>query len=98
MSWYVYIVECADGSFYTGITTDPVRRAKEHNSNNKIGAKSLRGKRPVKIVYIEEFKSKIDAAKRESAIKTWKRENKLKLILRNRVIRAVSSTGRATPS
>ena len=77
--WYLYIVKCRDESFYTGITTDIKRRVKEHN-NSKLGAKSLRGKRPVELVYKEEFDSQSQARKREAAIKNWKRKNKLQLI------------------
>ena len=81
--WFVYIVECSDGSFYTGITTDIKRREQEHNTNNRLGAKSLRGKRPVKMVYYESYLAQSDARKREFAIKHWKRVYKLKLIERN---------------
>jgi len=80
MKWYVYIVQCKDDSLYTGITTDLERRLFEHNTNNQKGAKSLRGKRPVKLVYSEEYKDQIEARKREVAIKNWKRKYKLKLI------------------
>ena len=82
MKWYVYIVKCKDGSLYTGITTDIDRRVKEHNTNNNLGAKSLRHKRPVRMVYCESHISQSDARKREAAIKSWKREYKLKLIER----------------
>ena len=78
MRWYLYIAQCKDGSLYTGITTNPARRAKEHNSG--IGAKSLAGKLPVKLVYKEGYNSKIDAAKREREIKGWRREKKLLLV------------------
>ena len=77
--YYVYIVECADRSLYTGFTNDLERRVNEHN--NGTGAKSLRGKRPVKLVYYEEFKNSTDARKREYAIKQWKKEHKIKLIM-----------------
>ena len=78
-NWYVYIVQCTDNSLYTGFTNDLKRRIKEHNRG--IGAKSLRGKRPVRLVYQEIFQNSIDAKKREYAIKQWRREYKLKLIL-----------------
>jgi putative endonuclease len=80
MVWYTYIVRCKDGSFYTGITTDLKRRISEHNSDNKLGAKSLRRRRPVSLVYFEEHASQAEAAKRERSIKSWTREYKLKLI------------------
>ena len=80
MGWYVYIVKCDDGTLYTGISTDPRRRVKEHNGNNRLGAKSLRYRRPVVLVYYELFVNRIEAAKRESSIKSWTRKYKLKLI------------------
>jgi putative endonuclease len=79
-NWYVYIAECNDGSFYTGITNNLGRREREHNTDNTLGAKSLRGKRPVKIVYFECYNSRSRALKRERAIKDWKREDKIGLI------------------
>ena len=78
--WYLYIAKCADGTLYTGITTDPKRREIEHNTSNELGAKSLRGKRPVKIVYTEAHQDQGMARKREGEIKRWKRKYKLKLI------------------
>ncbi len=80
MSWFVYIVKASDDSLYTGITTDLKRREMEHNTDNKLGAKYLRGKRPVKLVYYETCNSLSEARKREEAIKSWKREYKIKLI------------------
>jgi putative endonuclease len=80
MSWYLYIVRCKDGSLYTGITKDLERRIKEHNTDNFLGAKSLRYRRPVKLEYYEVFRTQSDAAKREKAIKRWTRKYKLKLI------------------
>ena len=76
--WFVYIVEFSGGKFYTGITTDPERRVEEHNLG--IGAKSLRGKGPVNIVYIEQQNDQANAAKREREIKGWNRVKKLELI------------------
>ena len=78
--WYLYIVKCADDSLYTGITTSLQRRLLEHNTNNRLGAKSLRGKRPVSLVYYEVFATGAEAAKRERLIKRWTRKYKLKLI------------------
>ena len=76
--WYVYIAKCNDDSLYTGISPDPKKRVFLHNSGK--GAKSLISKLPVKLVYVEESMSKFEAAKREKAIKNWKRKYKLKLI------------------
>lgn len=72
------MVKCNDDSFYTGISTDIKRRINEHNS--KIGAKSLRGKIPVSLVYSERYNSQSKVAKRESEIKGWSRGKKIKLI------------------
>lgn len=79
MKWYVYIVKCKDNSLYTGITTNISRRIIEHNT--KLGAKSLKGKLPVKLIYKEVYNSQSEAAKREREIKGWRRDKKLKLIM-----------------
>ena len=78
--WYVYIAKCIDESLYAGITTNVQRRELEHNTDNVRGAKSLRRKRPIKIVYIEEYQTQQGARAREVEIKSWKRRYKLKLI------------------
>ena len=78
MKWYLYIIECTDKSLYTGITVSLGRRIEQHN--NKKGAKSIRGKLPVKLVYYEEHADQLSASKREREIKGWKRERKLELI------------------
>lgn len=78
MPFYCYILECADGTFYTGWTTDPPRREKQHNAGK--GARYTSTRRPVKLVYTEEQPDKISALKRELAIKALKREQKKKLI------------------
>lgn len=75
---YTYIVECADGTYYTGYTTDIGRRVKEHNQG--IGAKYTRGRRPVTLLYYEEYSSKSKAMKREYEIKELKKSEKEKLI------------------
>ncbi|MEK7074035.1 MAG: GIY-YIG nuclease family protein, partial [Patescibacteria group bacterium] len=78
--WYLYIAKCADDTLYTGITTDVTRREFEHNTDNTHGAKSLRHKRPIRIVYTERHKSQSEARIREAEIKGWKRKYKLRLI------------------
>ena len=78
MGYFCYILECSDGSFYTGWTTDPARREKQHNRG--IGAKYTRMHRPVKIVYIEEMSDRSTAMKREHKIKTYTHDRKQKLI------------------
>lgn len=75
---YVYIVECSDGTLYTGWTNNLKRRVEQHSNGS--GAKYTRARRPVKLVYYEEFNEKRDAMKREYEIKTYSRNNKLELI------------------
>lgn len=75
---YTYILECADGSFYTGWTTDLSRRLEAHNSG--VGAKYTRGRRPVKLIYYESYDGKIGAQEREYAIKRLTRAQKEALI------------------
>ena len=67
MNWYVYMLRCSDGSLYTGCTDDIERRFSCHNSGK--GAKYTRSRLPVTLVYQEEFSDKIEAQKREWAIK-----------------------------
>lgn len=75
---YVYILKCADGTFYTGYSTDPERRMKVHNSGK--GAKYTRPRRPVELIYTEEFDDKSEAQRREYAIKQLTRAEKEKLV------------------
>lgn len=75
---YIYIVECCDGTLYTGYTTDLEKRIKTHNE--KKGAKYTRGRTPVSLKYYEEFDNKVDAMKRESKIKEMHKDKKLRLI------------------
>jgi putative endonuclease len=77
-SHYIYVLECSDGSLYTGYTTDIERRLKEHNSGQ--GAKYTRGRLPVKLRHQESFKSRSLAQKREYQIKQLPRSKKEELI------------------
>ncbi|WP_293267496.1 GIY-YIG nuclease family protein [Neptunomonas sp.] len=79
-TWYIYILCCADGSLYTGITTDCDRRLKEHNECNKLGAKYTRPRRPVVLVWSEAVASRSLACQREHQIKQLGRVKKLALI------------------
>ena len=78
--WFVYMVECGDGTLYTGITTDLDRRMEQHNSGT--GAKYTRSRGPVHLVYHETVASHSEALKREYAIKQLTRQEKLKLLSR----------------
>ena len=75
---YIYILECSDGTYYTGSTTDLERRVQQHQSGE--GAQYTKRRRPVKLIYFEEF-DRIDAAfYREKQIQTWSRKKKQALI------------------
>src|SRR5215510_6882451 len=78
MTCYCYILECADGTYYTGWTIDPQRRVAMHNKGR--GARYTRTRCPVKLVYVEELPDRKSAMKREMAIKKLKRDRKGKLI------------------
>lgn len=67
--WCVYIVQCADGTLYTGITTDPVRRLQEHNTGVPRGARYTHTRRPVTLAYTELAQDRAAASRREWAIK-----------------------------
>ena len=74
---YVYVLHCADKTFYCGYTTDVLRRVAEHNGEGKLaGARYTSGRRPVKLVYQESFATRSEALKREAAIKKWSRAKK----------------------
>jgi len=79
MHYYLYIVRCNDTTLYTGITTDIQRRLYEHNHTPK-GAKYTRVRRPVALVYQEEFVDRSSASQREYFIKKLSRKKKLALI------------------
>ncbi|HXF49368.1 MAG TPA: GIY-YIG nuclease family protein [Verrucomicrobiae bacterium] len=77
--WFVYILRCSDGSFYTGITNNVEERVKEHDTGN--GAKYTRGRRPVTLVYRETHPNQSAARRREEEIKKWRKRKKEKLVL-----------------
>lgn len=76
MQWYVYLLYCSDGSYYTGITTDPERRLYEHNKDDRKAARYTRARRPVNMVYFELCDSRSDAASREYQIRKSSHKNK----------------------
>lgn len=76
--WVVYIVECREGSLYTGITNDLKKRLAAHNEGN--GARFTRGRRPVKLKFCEQQPDRSAATKREAQIKNLSRSEKLRLI------------------
>lgn len=82
MPWYLYLVRCADGSLYTGITPNVKKRISRHNAGQ--GAKSIvKSKRPVTLEYVEKFVSRSLATQREQEIKGCGRKKKLSLIQGN---------------
>lgn len=76
--YFVYIMECKDGSLYTGITTNIERRFAEHKSG--IGSHYTSAKEVVRVVYTESHPDRSSASKREAKIKSWTRKKKLSLI------------------
>ena len=77
---YTYILKCKDGSLYTGWTNDLEQRVAAHNTGK--GAKYTKARRPVELVYFDEFDTKEQAMKREYAIKQMARKDKLELVRR----------------
>lgn len=78
MDWLVYIIECSDESFYTGITNNLERRFEQHN--NQTGAKYFRGRKAVRVVYVERGHDRSSASQREAEIKKLNRGQKMALL------------------
>ena len=78
MPFFCYILRCSDDTFYTGWTTDPSRREKQHNAGT--GARYTRMRRPVRLVYVEEQPDRTSAMKREHQIKRLPRADKARLV------------------
>jgi len=78
MHWQIYIILCSDNSLYTGITTDVERRLRQHATGR--GAKYLRGRQPLELVYLENGHTRSSAGRREAEIKRMKRDEKHLLI------------------
>jgi putative endonuclease len=76
--WFVYILLCQDGSFYTGATNNLEKRFLDHQSGR--GGKYTRSHKPFKMVYSEKFPTQSEALKREIEIKSWSRGKKIKLL------------------
>lgn len=77
--WFVYMIHCTDGTFYTGISTDVKKRYTQHETQK--GAKYFRGRKPKQLVYQESGHDRSSASKREIEIKKLSRVNKMQLIL-----------------
>ena len=76
--WVLYILECSDGSFYTGITNDLGRRFQEHNEG--LASRYTRSRRPVRVCYLESYESRSSALIRECAVKLLSRKEKEVLV------------------
>ena len=76
--WFVYIVQCKDNSFYTGLTNDIQKRIRLHNDGQ--GARHTKLYGPVKLRYYEEFEERFVAMKREKEVKQWPRERRERLL------------------
>jgi putative endonuclease len=76
--WFIYILLCKDGSYYTGSTNDVEKRFKDHLEGR--GARYTKSHKPIEVIYREEFKSKSVALKREAELKKWSKAKKVKLV------------------
>lgn len=76
--YFVYIIECKNGSLYTGITTDVARRFAKHRAGT--GARYTRAQHAVRVVYTERKRNRSTASRREAEIKSWPRAQKLHLV------------------
>ena len=76
--YYLYILKCADKSFYTGIAKDLDKRIEKHRTGK--GSKYVYSRLPVDLIYTENFADKSGALKREMEIKSWKREKKIEIL------------------
>jgi putative endonuclease len=83
--WFVYVTSCSDGSLYTGVTTDPARRLREHNTGK--GGAYTRSRRPLRLVFKEAHPNRSSALKREAQIKRWAPSRKRALVVGYPVIR-----------
>lgn len=79
-SYYTYIVECSDGTYYIGMTTDLAQRLKQHNGELSGGAKYTHTRRPVQLKYTEQHMTFKEAAHREYQLKKLPRKKKAQLI------------------
>jgi putative endonuclease len=88
--WYLYLVRCRDGSLYTGITTDVTRRFAEHRENNSAGAKYLRGRGPLKLVFRQKIGSRSLALAVEMKVKKLSKARKEDLVRTGTYIEAIT--------
>jgi len=95
LDWHLYLIRCRDGSLYTGITTDVARRLAEHQENKGAGAKYLRGREPLVLVFQKKLGSRSMALGVESKVKKLSKARKEELIRANtridEIIKQISS-------
>ncbi|MCJ7808152.1 MAG: GIY-YIG nuclease family protein [Dehalococcoidia bacterium] len=87
--WYLYLLRCSDGSLYTGITTNVARRFAEHRENSGKGAKYLRGRRPLMLVFQKKLGSRSLALAVESKVRRLSKKRKEDLIRTNEHIEVI---------
>jgi len=80
VDWTVYVLRCADGSLYTGVTRDLLRRLRQHNGELAGGPRYTRGRRPVALAWSTVVASRSEAQRQEARIKRWPRRQKLRLL------------------
>lgn len=81
MPYHFYLARCSDGSLYSGSTNDLTVREQKHNEGK--GAKYTRSRRPIKIIYSEQFDTLTEARRREALVKTWSKMKKENLAIQN---------------
>ncbi|MFC2007327.1 GIY-YIG nuclease family protein [Chloroflexota bacterium] len=86
LDWHLYLIRCHDGSLYTGITTDVARRFAEHQGNGNAGAKYLRGRGPLVLVFQKKLGSRSLALGVESKVKKLSKARKEELVRTNTLI------------
>ena len=79
MKWFLYVLQCSDGTYYTGVTTNVDRRLTEHNTSKR-GSKYTKSRRPVKLIYSLEYENRSSAQKAEHKFKNLTRKQKQKII------------------
>ena len=89
VQWYIYMVRCREGTLYTGIATDVLRRLEEHEEGSGKGAKYLRGRGPLKLVFKKAIGSRSLALKVESKIKRLTKDRKNELIKQEEMIEQI---------
>ena len=82
-SWFVYLVECADGTFYTGVTTDLVRRVRQHNGEIVGGPNYTRARRPVALAWYEACENRSVAQQEEYRVRRVSHREKIRLAMRH---------------